>query len=75
MGVEVDEDANEKNGKGDEVVERISKEKESGGGRLNVWVVKTDEEEQCARMAVSFVSLKGREIPPQLTPICLIWWL
>ncbi|KAL7410670.1 Acetokinase family-domain-containing protein [Mrakia frigida] len=51
LGVEVDEDANEKNGKGDEVVERISKEKESGGGRLSVWVVKTDEEEQCARMA------------------------
>lgn len=49
----MDEDANAKNGKGDEIVESISKDKESGGGRLKVWIVKTDEEEQCARMAVS----------------------
>lgn len=57
LGVEVDEEANAKNGKRHEIVESISKEKKNSGGRLRVWVVKTDEEEQCARMAVSSVCL------------------
>lgn len=53
LGVKEDKEANAGNGKGEGVVERVSQEGGEKDGRVNVWRVLTDEEEQCARMAVS----------------------
>jgi acetate kinase len=51
LGVKIDEEKNVAAGKGEGVVFEITKGERDG--KMRMFVVETDEEEQCARMAVS----------------------